>query len=124
MSGQVDLERLAQAITEFDSAFLITVSADDRIHTVTVEPTLAGDKIHVDAVGRRTIANVQAHSAVSLAWSPREPGGYALMVDGCAAPSGEGLDVVPTKALLHRRAEPGSRAATTGCLHDCVVFEK
>ena len=124
MSGQVDLERLAQAIMEFDSAFLITVSADGRIHTVTVEPTLTGDRIQVDAVGKRTTANVQTHPAVSLAWSPREPGGYALMVDGCAAPSGEGLEVVPTKALLHRRAAPGSPAAQTGCLHDCIVFEK
>jgi hypothetical protein len=30
------------------------------------------------------------------------------------------LDVVPTRALLHRDAD--SPEAAKGCLHDCVVF--
>ena len=55
---------------------------------------------------------------------PREPGGYALMVDGRASPTTPGtLRVTPTRALLHRRAKPGSAVAELGCLHDCVVFE-
>jgi hypothetical protein len=34
------------------------------------------------------------------------------------------LGVVPTRALLHRSADPDSPAAAKGCLHDCVVFSE
>jgi hypothetical protein len=29
---------------------------------------------------------------------------------------------VPTRALLHRNADPTTPGSATGCLHDCVVF--
>ena len=61
---------------------------------------------------------------------PRKPGGYSLIVDGCvelsdpenSADETARCGVVPTRALLHREADPDSPAAAKGCLHDCVVF--
>jgi hypothetical protein len=32
------------------------------------------------------------------------------------------LRVVPTRALLHRNADPTTPGSAKGCLHDCVVF--
>ncbi len=122
MTAAVDFERLADALTEYGAAYLITVGEDSRPHTVMVEAVLRDNVFHVGEVGSRTTANIAGHDVVSLLWPPRESGGYALMVDGRVA-SGDGLRVVPVKALLHRRAAPGSPAAESGCLHDCVVFK-
>lgn len=118
MSG-VDLARLTDALSEFDTAFLITVGDDHRAHTVMVDPVLADGVFDVGAVGTRTSTNIAGQPVVTLLWPPRYPGGYALMVDGHA----DGTRVTPTKALLHRQAAPGSPAADGGCLHDCIVFK-
>ncbi len=120
--NSVDFERLADALGDYGSAFLTTVGDDARPHTVMVDPLLRNNVFHVGEVGPRTTANVEAHDIVSLLWPPRQPGGYALMVDG-RAESGDELRVVPVKALLHRKAAPDSPAAASGCLHDCVVFK-
>lgn len=120
----VDLARLTDALSEYSAggAFLITVGAKGT-HTVMTEPVFAGGVFDVGEVGTRTGTNVATHPEVTLLWPPRSPGGYALMVDGRAESVGEALRVVPTKALLHRKAAPGSPAAESGCLHDCVVFK-
>ena len=120
--GTVDLDRLGAALAGYDQAFLVTVGADHRPHSVLVQPVLSGGVFDVGAYGGHTATNIAAHPNVTLLWPPREPGDYALMVDGRAEPAGDILQVVPTKALLHRRAAPDSPAATSGCLHDCVVF--
>lgn len=99
-----------------------------RVHTVTVEPRLRdGSVLDVGVIGGRTRENLARRPEVTLLWPPREPGGYSLIVDGAAEVSdGTGetahLDVVPTRALLHRDADPDSPEAAKGCLHDCVVF--
>ncbi len=124
MSTTVDLLCLTEALADFDHAFLITVGDGGKPHTVMVEPALVGGVLDVGAVGERTSTNVDRQPDVTLLWPPREPGGYALMVDGRAEPVDQGaLRVTPTKALLHRKAAPGSAAAESGCLHDCVVFK-
>ena len=120
--SSVDFALLAEALTDYDTGYLITVGEDGRPHTVMVDLTLRDNVFHVGEVGSHTARNIGAHDTVSLLWPPREPGGYALMVDG-RAESGDQLRVVPVKALLHRRAAPGSPAAESGCLHDCVVFK-
>ena len=102
--------------------YLITAGEDGRPHTVMVDAVLRDNVFHIGEVGSHTTRNLDVHTIVSLLWPPREPGGYALMVDG-RAESGDQLRVVPVKALLHRRAAPGSPAAESGCLHDCVVFK-
>jgi hypothetical protein len=124
---KVDFERLAGALNSYRFAYLVTVDDDYRVHTVTVEPELREHVMDVGLIGGRTRKNVESRSAVTLLWPPSEPGGYSLIVDGQAevADSDDdtaALRVVPTRALLHRNADPSTPGAATGCLHDCVVF--
>ena len=136
---KVDLKRLAAALTDYPFAYLITVDDEYRVHTVTVEPVLRdlpegpegpeGPEAILDVglIGGRTRENLAHHSNVTLLWPPPEPGGYSLIVDGRAEAAESDsetarLGVVPTRALLHRDADPDSPKAAKGCLHDCVVF--
>ncbi|MGB8386742.1 pyridoxamine 5'-phosphate oxidase family protein [Mycobacterium sp.] len=133
---KVDLERLAAALPGYPFAYLITVDDGYRVHTVTVEPRLRNlpecpDRpraiVDVGLIGGRTRENLARRSDVTLLWPPPEPGGYSLIVDGSAEVTDTDddavrLGVVPTRALLHRDAGPGSPDAARGCLHDCVVF--
>jgi hypothetical protein len=126
---EVDFERLADALDGYRFAYLVTVDDDYRVHTVTVEPELRERVMDVGLIGARTRRNVESRSAVTLLWPPREPGGYSLIVDGRAeiADSDDdtaALRVVPTRALLHRNADPSTPGSAKGCLHDCVVFAK
>jgi hypothetical protein len=129
---KVDFERLATALDGYRFAYLVTVDDDYRVHTVTVEPELREQVLDVGLIGGRTRKNVESRSGVTLLWPPSEPGGYSLIVDGtgevaeaadCDSDDGNaGLLVVPTRALLHRNADPTTPGSATGCLHDCVVF--
>jgi hypothetical protein len=126
---KVDFERLASALNSYRFAYLVTVDDDYRVHTVTVEPELREHVMDVGLIGGRTRKNVESRSAVTLLWPPSEPGGYSLIVDGRAevADSDDdtaALRVVPTRALLHRNADPNTPGSAKGCLHDCVVFAK
>jgi hypothetical protein len=122
---KVDLERLAAALADFPFAYLVTVDDGYHAHTVTVEPVLRDARLDVGLIGGRTRKNLADHRDVTLLWPPSEPGGYSLIVDGRAEVTDAGdesvrLEVVPTRALLHREAD--SPSAARGCLHDCVVF--
>lgn len=129
---KVDFKRLAAALNDYRFAYLVTVDDDYRVHTVTVEPQLRGQVMDVGLIGGRTRKNVESRSAVTLLWPPSEPGGYSLIVDGRAevaettdsAGDTAELRVVPTRALLHRNADPNIPGSAKGCLHDCVVFAK
>jgi hypothetical protein len=124
----VDFERLADALTSYRAAYLITVDDDYRVHTVDVEPELRGQVIEVGQVGGSTRRNIENRGAVTLLWPPSEPGGYSLIVDGASqlADDIDGDDetstvrVTPTRALLHRKGDP----AAAGFRHDCVVFSR
>jgi hypothetical protein len=122
MSVKVDLDQLADALADFTFAYLITVGDDYHAHTVAVEPVFTNGVIDVGAIGKSTRTNVAHHDGVTLVWPPREPGGYTLIVDGVGRPTESALTVVPSRAVLHRRALPG---ATTkpGCKDDCVPLE-
>jgi hypothetical protein len=124
---KVDLERLATALKDYRLAYLITVDDAYRVHTVTVEPVLRGGVMNVGLIAGRTRNNLADRKDVTLLWPPREPGGYSLIVDARAEvtdPNDDttALDVVPTRALLHRNADPS--VSEKGCLHDCVVFSE
>ncbi|CQD10026.1 pyridoxamine 5'-phosphate oxidase family protein [Mycobacterium europaeum] len=123
---RVDIERLGAALPGYPYAYLVTVDDDYRVHTVTVEPQMREARIDVGLIGGRTQQNLARRRDVTLLWPPTEPGGYSLIVDGAAevTPAGDAvrLEVTPTRALLHRDADPDSPEAAKGCLHDCVVF--
>lgn len=124
---RVDFKRLATALPDYPFAYLITVDDNYRAHTVTVEPELREAILDVGLIGGRSRENLAHRSDVTLLWPPPEPGGYSLIVDGRAEATESDtqtvqLSVVPTRALLHREADPDSPKAAKGCLHDCVVF--
>jgi hypothetical protein len=123
MSVKVDLDQLAEALADFTSAYLITVGDDYRAHTVAIQPVLADGVLYVGTIGKSTRSNASAHPGVTLVWPPREPGGYTLIVDGRGRATDDGLQVVPSRAVLHRPATPESPATNPGCLHDCVPLE-
>lgn len=118
---KIDFERLADALSDYRFAYLVTVDDEYRVHTVTVEPELRERMLEVGLIGGQTRENVENHRAVTLLWPPSDPGGYSLIVDGRAEVLGAReaveLRVTPTRALLHRNADPDDAG-----LHDCVVF--
>ena len=122
MSVPVDLEQLAEALSDFTFAYLITVGDDFCAHAVAVDPLLADGAFEVSQVGRSTRRNAAAHSEVTLVWPPAEPDGYSLIVDGRGSfVSDEApLVVVPGRAVLHRKATPDSPPSRTGCTDDCL----
>jgi hypothetical protein len=128
----VDVNRLAAALHNYRFAYLVTVDDQYRVHTVTVEPELRDGVLGVGPIRGRTRNNVENRSDVTLLWPPREPGDYSLIVDGQAhMTEAAGRDddtvalaVVPTRALLHRNADPATPGSAKGCLHDCVVFSE
>jgi hypothetical protein len=129
---KVDFRRLAAALNDYRFAYLVTVDDEYRLHTVTVEPELHDGILDVGPIRGRTRKNVENRSDVTLLWPPREPGDYTLIVDGRAQGTGEAdhaddtvqLAVLPTRALLHRNADPDIPGSAKGCLHDCVVFSE
>jgi hypothetical protein len=112
MSVKVDLDQLAEALADFMFAYLITVGDDYRAHTVAVDPVFADGVLEVGAVGGTTRKNLALHGDVTLVWPPSQPGGYSLIVDGRGQATDDGLTVVPSRAVLHRKA------------NDCVPLTK
>jgi hypothetical protein len=125
MSVKVDLDQLAAALEDFTFAYLVTVGDDYRAHTVAVEPVFADGVINVGPVGGGTRRNLAQHDGVTLVWPPSQPGGYTLIVDGRGHPTDgdAALQIVPSRAVLHRKAAPDSAAAAAVCLHDCVPLD-
>jgi hypothetical protein len=116
------LDGLREQTARFgDSAYVITVTDDGKPHAVAVTVGWDDDTLTFGA-GRTTTANAAERPDVALLWPPVEPGGYSLIVDGCAArrqgASGDGLVVRPTRAVLHRPAPAGSPGS------DCVNILK
>jgi hypothetical protein len=119
MSIPVAIDDLVAATGEYGWAYLLTVRDDLRPHIVAVNPVWEGDQL-VIAVGRGTARNAAARSSISLCYPPVEAGAYSLIVDGDATVVGDAtVRFVPTGAVLHRPAVPGSDTSSTGCGNDC-----
>jgi Pyridoxamine 5'-phosphate oxidase len=123
MSMKVDLDQLAEALADFTFAYLVTVDDSYHAHAVAVEPVLADGVIDAGTVGDSTRRNLEQHDAIMLVWPPREPGGHTLIVDGRGEPTDTTLQVVPDRAVLHRRAAPGT-VTKPGCKDDCLRLEQ
>lgn len=127
MSIPVELARLAETLTRFRFAYLMTSSADAGApHVVAVTPAFDGTTLTIDGLGRRTRANAEARPAVGLVWPPLTAAEYSLIVDGEARLDGDTLRIRPTRAVLHRPATPDTPApsdpsdSSASCGADCV----
>lgn len=121
MSVKVDLAKLADAMADYDFAYLLTVSDDQRSHAVAVRPVPAEGALTVAGLGDRTRANLAARPDVTLLFPPRQPGGYSLIVDGrVSADDDRGASVAPDRAVLHRPADHPTPTTDGSCGNDCV----
>jgi hypothetical protein len=104
MSIAVGMEELAARIAERrGGAYLVTVGRDGSAHVTSVRPEWQGELLAI-ASGRTSRANVATHPAITLLWPGDADDEYALLVDGHADATQDGLTVQPVKAVLHRRA--------------------
>jgi hypothetical protein len=122
MSVVVDLARLREEISRFDSVgYILTVSGDGRPHAVAVSLGWEGDALTA-GVGSTTARNASERPSVSLLWPPAERGGYSLIVDGTAHVTGSNgsqqVTIEPSTAVLHRPGQPA--APMTSCTADCI----
>lgn len=118
MSIPVALEEVARTAADYGFAYLLTsVEAGGAPHAVAVQPKVGKDGIRVIELGRRTLANAAACSAVALIWVPSSIDQYSLIVDGTARADGDGLLIEPVRAVLHRPAP--SPTGDGPCASDC-----
>jgi hypothetical protein len=120
MSIDVSPRRLADTLTTYHFAYLLTVGDNDRAHVVAVRPTLANDTLLISDPGIKTSANLAAHPVVTLVWPPTDPSDYSLIVDGDGSMQDAKLAITPTRAVLHRPASPQVTATGGGCQSDCI----
>jgi hypothetical protein len=107
MSIPVELRALTDAIGgQASYAYLLTVGDDGHPHAVAVVPVLRGEALACRA-GKTSRANAGARKSVSLVWPPRAPDGYSLIVDAGATVRDDEIELLPTRAVLHRAAEGG-----------------
>jgi len=120
MSIDVSPRRLADTLTKYHFAYLLTVGDNDRAHVVAVRPTLPDDTLLIGDPGIKTSANLGTHPLVTLVWPPTDPGDYSLIVDGVGSMRDGKLAITPTRAVLHRAAPPQVTVTGAGCQSDCI----
>jgi hypothetical protein len=110
MSIGVELDELRAQIEAFTTdAYLLTVGADGRAHSVAVPVEWVDDALVVPG-GTTTRRNAGVRRLVALLWPPPERGGYSLIVDAEVTRVDDDAEVValqPTRAVLHRPAPSG-----------------
>src|SRR5215813_5352816 len=111
MSMPVQLPSLANVLTRYRFAYLMTTSATGAPHAAPVAAVLQGGDLVVHGLGRRARKNALARPAVGLLWPPPSEADYSLIVDGQAVVTGDALRITPTRAVLHR---PAPSPAPTG----------
>ncbi len=125
MSIPVEIDRLAEALDDFGSGYLLTASADGRVKAVTVDPVVDGAVVRC-ATSRGTAANLAGNPQATLVLWPLEVHGFSLLVDGTAVATDDAIELTPASAVLHRPAShaaaagsPVAASADSGCGHDC-----
>jgi hypothetical protein len=113
-------QQLAETLTRYGFAYLVTIGDDARTHVVAVTTTLINDTLLVTDLGRRTRTNLAAHPSVTLVWPPAHPSDYSLIVDGMGSLRDDELAVAPTRAVLHRPATAHTTTTGGDCESDCV----
>lgn len=120
MGRAINFDALADRISEYGFAYLITVGSDDRIHTSPVHPTVADRHVVVGTASSRVQANAVSRPQVTLVWPPMIGDGYSLIVDGEAQVVADSLTVAVTRAVLHRPASRPEPGAGDVCGSDCI----
>lgn len=104
MSIVVTPEELAETLTRFGYAFLVTIAQDGRARVVSVNVALVDGTLVVTDTGRGARNNVAARPDVTLVWPPADPRELSLILDGKATLLDDALAVPVGQAILHRPA--------------------
>lgn len=123
MSIPVDLDKLEEAMADYQFAYLLTVGDDERARSVAVLPELVDGALVLPNVGQRSQANCAARPEVALVWPPATIAEYSLIVDGPArVGESDTVIVTPTRAVLHRSGtvSAAANAAEGECVADCI----
>jgi hypothetical protein len=104
MSIQVTLPELAETLTRYHFAYLMTVGDDEKAHVVAVNTRLEGETLVLSSTGRRARGNVSTRPSVTLVWPPTDPTEFSLIVDGVASLLENEVAVAFTTGVLHRPA--------------------
>lgn len=121
MSIPVRVEDLAEALADFGDGYLLT-TAGQSIKAVTVSVTLRDGLLRTGSTSRGSAANLERNAAATLVFPPREARGLTLLVDGTARATGDGIELTPQSAILHRPASHADElpaAADGQCGNDC-----
>lgn len=114
----------AGAVPAGATGYVVTVASDGHPHVVPAGPAVADGGVVVTGIRSTTRKNLAAGSVVTVLWSPADPVGYTLIVDGSGEVSDDRLVVHPTRAVLHRQrvgADAGSEPdGTDSCVSDCI----
>lgn len=117
MSVPVELSALRDAIADHGRvAYLLTVNEDATPHAVSVEVSVEDDVVVV-GTGRRTRANLERASRVTLLWPAGPDPAYSLIVDATVASLADDAAtaaLAPSSAVLHRVA--GAPGDGPGCV--------
>jgi hypothetical protein len=104
MSIEVPIPELQAKLASYPWAFLVTVSAEGRSHSLAVATAFFDDGALRFPVGRTSMANVAERPEVTLLFPPASGTEYSVVVDGVASAADGELRVMPTWAVLHRPA--------------------
>jgi hypothetical protein len=102
MSIEVPIAELRAKLADYPWAFLVTVSAEGRSHSLAVATAFDDDGALRLHVGRTSMTNVGERPEVTLLFPPASGTEYSVVVDGVASPADGDLRVVPTTAVMHR----------------------
>ncbi len=113
---------LSEAIAQYGrDAYLLTI-APDGPHTSFVTVDLRGNSLACE-VGRSAARNIADMPNVSVFWPARQPGDYAIVLNGLASlhqrpGGGMSADIAVSKSVFHR---PGARLpdGEGPCTSDC-----
>lgn len=119
MSIPVKIEDLAATLSDFDTAYLLSVG-DRGIKVVCVEVEADAQGLQIPTHSKGTASNLARNPAVTLLCPPRRANDFTLLVDGTAAADADGFRMSPQTAVLHRPAPHADRPVPAdGCGHDC-----
>lgn len=104
MSIPVDLTRLGEALADFGSGYLLTVSPPGRVKVLTVDPRVVDGRLLLSGPSGGSAANLATNPTVTAVFWPLEARGFSLIVDGTARAVGDDFEVTPESAILHRPA--------------------
>ncbi len=101
VSIAVSLADLHTKLAEYPWGYLVTVSDQQRAHSLAV-PTHYVDGVLAMSAGGGTRANATARPDVTMVFPPASGTEYSLIVDGRAQVFVDHIEFTPTNAVLHR----------------------